>query len=90
MHVKGGMGMHIVKLVRSIGFMLLAAGLIYVFFVDNNDYMYVFGFVLSIVFALDGVIAHDEGKRRSFVIMYGALALFMLALSISLLVQAFT
>ncbi len=80
--------MHIVKLVRSIGFILLAVGLIYIFAFDHDGFMYLFGFVLAVVFALDGVIAHDEGKRRSFVVMYFLLALFMVALSISLFLQA--
>lgn len=79
--------MHIVKLVRSIGFILLAIGLVYVFAVDTDDYMFFFGFVLSIVFGLDGVIALDEGKKRSFVVMYFLLALFMVGLSISLLMK---
>ncbi len=79
--------MHIVKLVRSIGFILLAVGLVYVFAVDNDDFMYIFGFVLAAVFALDGVIALDEGKKRSFVVMYFLLALFMVGLSVSLFLQ---
>ena len=79
--------MHIVKLIRSIGFILLAIGLVYVFTVDDGDLMFIFGFVLGIVFALDGVIAWDEGKRRSFVVMYFLLAVFMFALSVSLFLQ---
>lgn len=79
--------MHIVKLIRSIGFVLLAIGLVYVFAVDDGDLMFLFGFVLGIVFALDGVIALDEGKRRSFVVMYFLLAVFMFALSVSLFLQ---
>lgn len=81
------MDMHIVKLARSIGFILLAVGLVYVFAVDNDEYMYIFGFVLGAVFALDGVIALDENKRRSFVVMYFILAVFMFALSVSLFIQ---
>lgn len=79
--------MHIVKLIRSIGFILLAIGLVYVFAVEDGDYMFLFGFVLGVVFALDGVIALDEGKRRSFVVMYFLLAVFMFVLSVSLFLQ---
>lgn len=76
--------MHLVKLARSIGFGLLAVGLIYIFFADGTKYTYIFGFVTGTVFLLDGVIALGEGKKKIFVWMYVLLAAFLYALSLSL------
>lgn len=83
----GGIDMPIVKLVRSIGFVLLVIGLVYVFAVDTDDYLYLFGLVLGVVFVLDGVIAFNERKKRSLALMYFVLALFMIVLSISLFIR---
>lgn len=79
--------MHIVRLIRSIGFALLAVGLIYIFFADGREFTYIFGFVTGTVFLLDAIIAHDDGKRKSFVWMYVLLAGFLYALSVSLFLQ---